>query len=398
MESAQPVLVRLLVAGSLLGASLRGASAPTLCAAEPPPREASEPVGHWRPAGEMRERREYGGGVRLRDGRILAVSGHPLEGRAVASAELYDPATESWASTGSLRQARNSGNSAVLLPDGRVLLAGGISGQVALQGAEIFDPRTGLWSDAGQLDQARDAKAIVLADGRVLVCGGVDWSIGRGKAFDHAELYVPTTGRWSTTGSMHNARYAHQLELLGDGRVLAVGGYRDGDVLLPGAELYDPSAGTWSLAAEPPSTRVAFGLVKLADGRVLLAGGFTGTSWKDRSNVASAAVFDPDRSEWTEVAPMGEKRAGLAMIVLPGGQVLATGGWAQNQLEFKSAELFDPAKGTWRPAAPMLLARRNHRAALLPDGSVLVLGGSAGFGNQMLTSCEIFTLSEGASR
>jgi N-acetylneuraminic acid mutarotase len=352
------------------------------------------PIGRWRPAGSMNERREYAGGVRLKDGRILAVSGHPLEGKSIASAELYDPSSDKWTSTGSLRVARNSGNTTVLLHDGRVLLPGGHTNKESVRDVEIYEPKTGKWSDAGMLSAGRDTKAVLLADGRVLVAGGIDWNIGGGKAFDVAEIYDPITGQWSSTGSLRHARYAHQMVLLDDGRVLAVGGYRDGDVLLASAELYDPKTGTWHLTGELPSTRVAFGLVKMKDGRVLLAGGFGGPAWKQRVNVASAALYDPTTGRWSETAPLKEKRAGLSMIELPDGRVLVAGGWAQSQMEFKSAELFDPRTNTWQPAASMHVARRNHRAALLPDGSVLVIGGSGGFGSKYLTSCEIFSLSE----
>jgi hypothetical protein len=362
--------------------------------AQNPNSQVRSPVGGWRPAGSMHERREYAGGVRLKDGRILAVSGHPLEGKSIASAELYDPAADQWITTGSLREARNSGNTTVLLHDGRVLLPGGHTIREAIRGAEIYDPATGKWSDAGMLSAARDTKAILLADGRVLAAGGIDWSIGEGKAYDLAELYDPKTGQWTATGSLCNARYAHQMVLLDDGRVLAVGGYQDGDVLLSTAELYDPKAGTWQLTGELPSTRVAFGLVKLKDGRVLLAGGFSGRTWKERGNVASTALYDPTTGRWNETSPMKEKRAGLSVIELPDGRVLVTGGWAQTQMEFKSGELFDPHTNTWQPAAPMIVPRRNHRSALLPDGSVLVIGGSSGFGSKYLSSCEIFSLSQ----
>lgn len=341
----------------------------------------------------MNERREYAGGVRLKNGKILAVSGHPLGGKSIASAEFYDPATNKWTSTGSLREARNGGNAATLLQDGRVLLPGGNTNTEAIRGAEIYDPGTGKWSDAGMLSTGRDTKAVVLA-GRVLVAGGIDWNIGAGKAFDRAELYDPKTGQWTITGSLRVARYAHQMVRLDDGRALAVGGYREGDILLASAELYDPKTGTWQMTGELPSTRVAFGLVKLGDGRVLLAGGFMGPIWKQRLNVASASVYDPMTGRWSEAFPMKDKRAGLSMIELPDGRVLVAGGWAQSQMEFKSAELFDPRTNTWQPAAAMNVARRNHRAALLPNGSVLVIGGSGGFGSKYLTSCEIFSLSK----
>lgn len=353
---------------------------------------AQTPVGRWRAAADMREFREYAGGVRLKDGRVLAVSGHPLNGKSIASAELYDPQTGKWSNTGSLRQARNGGNEATLLHDGRVLLAGGITNTEVIRGVELYDPETGKWSDAGRLSVGRDTKATLLTDGRVLVSGGIDWNIDGGKAYPLAEIYDPKTGEWTTTGTLRTARYAHQAILLDDGRVLAVGGYKKGDMLLASAELYDPKTGLWQPTGNLPSPRVAAGgLVKLRDGRVLVAGGFTGVSWEKRTYVAGAALYDPKTGFWSETKPMKDKRAGFSMTLLSNGQVLVAGGWAESELDLKAAELFDPVTETWRPAASMNVHRRNHRATLLPDGSVLVIGGSNLFGGRYLRSCEIFS-------
>jgi N-acetylneuraminic acid mutarotase len=347
--------------------------------------------GKWRMASPMRERREYGGGVRLHDGRILAVSGHPLEGRPVGSAELYDPKTGVWSDTGSLAVPRNFGNSATLLDDGSVLIAGGHSGTRVVRGAEIYDPAAGRWAGAGDLAVARDPVTTLLADGRVFVTGGIDWTIENGKAYDVAEIFDPKTGEWSAAASMLAPRYAHRTVRLDDGRVLVVGGYRQGDVLLASTELYDPKAATWQAMGQLPSSRVAFGLVKLPDGRVLMVGGFTGRAWRERRNVASAAIYDAKTAQWRDTRPMKEARAGFSITLLPDGRVLAAGGWANSGFELASAELFDPATEVWQPVASMNVARRNHRAALLPGGSVLVIGGSTAFGGKYLSSCEIFS-------
>jgi N-acetylneuraminic acid mutarotase len=351
---------------------------------------AQSSVGRWRAADSMHVPREYAGGVRLQDGRILAVSGHPLKGKSIASAELYDPATGKWRNTGSLRQSRNGGNAASLLNDGRVLLAGGHNNSEVIRGAELFDPATGQWSDAGSLSIGRDPTATLLTDGRVLVSGGIDWYTDSGKVYALAELYDPATGKWTPTGSLNAARNNHRAVLLDDGRVLAVGGYGKRDALLASAELYDPSSGRWQPTEDLPRLRAWFSLVKLRDGRVLVAGGYTGSSSK-RAYLASVVIYDPKTGNWSESRPMKDKRAGFSITLLPDGQVLIAGGVAESGLEFNTAELFDPRTDTWRAAASMNVARRNHRATLLPDGNVLVIGGSNVFGGHYLTSCEIFS-------
>jgi hypothetical protein len=61
-----------------------------------------------------------------------------------------------------------------------------------------------------------------------------------------AELYEPSIGSWTVTGSMAEARFnlGHAATLLPDGSVLVAGG--GGDGMLTFAELYDPASGSWT--------------------------------------------------------------------------------------------------------------------------------------------------------
>ncbi|CAF4158816.1 unnamed protein product, partial [Adineta steineri] len=60
------------------------------------------------------------------------------------------------------------------------------------------------WSVTSNMSDARqEHTASVLSNGKVLVTGGFNHNIG---FLNSAELYDPSTGIWTTTGSMTNAR------------------------------------------------------------------------------------------------------------------------------------------------------------------------------------------------
>src|SRR5262249_60662971 len=129
----------------------------------------SAPVkGAWSPAGTLSQPRSgYFVAVRLADGRVLAAGG-----QYTASAELYDPATNSWTTTGSMNVGRIS-FTGTLLRDGRVLVVGGNSLSGVQASAELYNPATGRWTLTGSLRTSRvDHTATLLTDGTVLVAGG----------------------------------------------------------------------------------------------------------------------------------------------------------------------------------------------------------------------------------
>ena len=193
--------------------------------------------GTWTLTGSMNTARVFHMMTLLQNGQVLVAGGRGSNGRPLASAELFDPATGTWTLTGSMDTARESAT-ATLLPNGRVLVAGGldldlIGNPIVLASAELFDPATGTWTLTGSLNVARfDHTATLLPSGQVLVAGGATFSPGR-DALASAELFNPATGTWTPTGSMNFARASHTATLLPSGQVLVAG---------PGtsAELFTP--------------------------------------------------------------------------------------------------------------------------------------------------------------
>ncbi|CAF4314768.1 unnamed protein product [Rotaria sordida] len=75
--------------------------------------------------------------------------------------------------------------------------------------------------------------ASVLTNGKVLVTGGWGSIVD---SVNSTELYDPSTGTWTMTGSMNNARSLHTASILTNGNVLVTGGYNV--FILNSSELY----------------------------------------------------------------------------------------------------------------------------------------------------------------
>ncbi len=308
----------------------------------------------------------------LPNGKVLVAGGYNV------IAELYDPATRTWSRTGDNVTTHLAGT-ATLLPDGKVLLTGG--GVYAnTPSAELYDPASGTWTAARPLATTRFYhSATLLQDGRVLVTGGAPGQRST-NALASAELYDPTTGTWTSTGSMNVARRDHTATLLPDGKVLVTGGSGGGSRQNT-AELYDPSTGTWSLVANMSRARASHTATLLPGGRVLVVGG--GDS--DWASSTSTEIFDPAPGLWTSTASLAKPRRSHAATLLPNGKVMVVGGRHEFTGILKQVELYDPASNTWSAGPTMNVDRYQHTLTLLPNGEVLSV---AGFSNTDQASAE----------
>lgn len=206
--------------------------------------------------------RTIGYAVRLGDGRVLVFGGRDTAGgnALLASAELFAPAGETYTATGSMAAQHGNAHSQIfLLGSGAVLIAGGFrpgGDSDDSTAAELYDPSLGTWSATGSLGTRRTVgtdivqmpSGTLLSDGRVLISGG---SNNAQDPLDTAELYNPGTGLWAATGSMPVRRRAHLSVRLADGRVLVFGGYTSGSGF--DVDLYTPGTGTWAARADGPS-------------------------------------------------------------------------------------------------------------------------------------------------
>jgi hypothetical protein len=245
-------------------------------------------------AGEMALPRAHHTATELGQGDVLVVGGsEALDGTvpATATAERWVRSARTFVAAGSLGTARQD-HTATRLADGRVLVLGGRTGVcrepgfcgVALATAEVYDPATGAFTPAGALAAARYRHtATLLDDGRVLVAGGWTTGAAAGEVGTY-EVFDPATGTAVLAGEMRLPRALHTATRLNDGRVLVAGGAQE---LFPTArtELFDPADLGVVEGPELSSPRMSHAATRLPDGRVLVVGG---TDW---AVLATAETF-----------------------------------------------------------------------------------------------------------
>jgi len=244
----------------------------------------------------------------LHDGRVLVSGGleDVYKSNLLATAQLFDPATETFTPTGSMAVPRWR-HSMTTLADGRVLVAGG-DGRADVSepsgdplppdyrsDAEIYDPKTGAFTPTGAMLQVRGPTlAVPLADGRVVVLPRWGWfsanraRMGEPVPYDPSspvpvEIYDATTGTFAPNGTTPGiATSATPLPYgkngegvyVASGRILLTGTTgtpASGEALGTWAAVYDPASGRTETTASPRAWFAA--PAALLDGRVLFAGG-----------------------------------------------------------------------------------------------------------------------------
>jgi hypothetical protein len=245
----------------------------------------------------------------------------------------------------------------VPLRDGRVLVIGddGDGGGTGTR-ALVYDPATGVSEPTGPLvsgDSLWAESAVRLKDGKVLIIGN---------AF--AQVFDPSTLRFTPVGPMITPRTGAAVALLPDGHVLVAGGIPSGqDVATSSAELFDPDTSTFSTTGSFGASHAYAATAILPDGRVFVAPGESGKS---------AEVYDPRTGTFSDAGSMSSYSNRDMAIALPGGRVVVLASFGMPSRP-QRAEVWDPTSLTFSPGPD--LPFRATGATLLDDGQILFVGG-----------------------
>lgn len=232
----------------------------------------------WLDGTAMNYARWYPTTVQMPDGDTLAVAGMSEDAVTLQRPmERYNPTTHVWTAlppSANVPPRTDLYPRMVLLKNGKVMRAG--TGQTTY----LFDPAANTWSFFANMQfgtRLRGAEVLLPGMTRVLTSGGS--LTASGDATNTAEILDLAGRSWSYVAPMNFPRKNHNLVLLPDGTVLAVGGGRTGKYGQPikPAELYDPNTGQWTVLAAQAAQRTYHSTaLLLPDGRVFSAGSDNG--------------------------------------------------------------------------------------------------------------------------
>jgi hypothetical protein len=331
---------------------------------------------------------------------VLAAGGINASRAVIASAELYNPSSQTWTATASMIFPREDGivmnrsQTKASVGDDYVLVAGGTSNT----SAERYNFKNGTWALTGAMSTSRTSFAAANSDtDKVLVTGGyLPGNCNGGLCVRNTgEIYSFATNAWTASASPTEARFGHTLTRMTDGfgtGVIMVAGGRDQAMALVAlTRKYTASSNSWASAGNLSKAAAwhtaTWCSPNCAQNGLYVIGGAG----------ASGAVqfYNASANSWSSIGTMYSSTQKIdfshgAVYYSDSsnvGRILVAGGYTTDAKTLSYTNW-----ATW-PAftqGSMFAARSSFGMSRLANGKVLVAGGDQG-ANSMTAAADLFT-------
>jgi len=197
-------------------------------------------------------------------------------------------------------------------------------------------------------------------------------------------LDVPLSiSSWTDGPTLNEERVYFDAAVL-NGKIYAVGGYKNPTTFAPNIEVFDPAKNSWSIETQLPQPRGAAS-VEAIDGKLYIFGGVKGIG---ANHVADVDTYDPEDGSWDSKAPMMTPNAYRQTVVL-NNKVYAIGGTTTGKLFSDDVEEYDLVTNRWTKKAPLNKARSYFSSAVV-DGKIYVFGGVTNTEYRGIRSVEMY--------
>ena len=228
---------------------------------------------------------------------------------------------------------------------------------------ESYDMRANTWTQLQLKDPLgeRCYASMAVTGNTVYLVGGFR---GNGHTREVSCLNL-LTREFKILSSMNEKRCFLTMVALGDGSLLAAGGYNGGERSKT-AERYSVENNQWDFIQPMHQVRSDAGSAVL-NGKVYVAGGYNGEQILD-----SVVCYNTETKNWSYLPSMSSKRSGCQLLAA-NGQLYALGGF-NGQERLALCERFCFLKRKWSSIPDMKLGRSNFGAAVA-EGKIVVAGG-----------------------
>ena len=292
--------------------------------------------------------------------------------------------------------------------DGKIFAIGGQVrlkqdefGDMVLSKVEMYDPETDTWEQRADMPTPRSAVSTSVVDGKIFVIGGEQlkkikgyrgWAL-EGKKLPTVEMYDPVTDTWTQKADMPTPRSYLSTSVM-DGKIYAIGGMSSSTEQgrLETVEVYDSATDTWAKTESINHAR-SCAAISVVNGEIYAMGGrgWSGIQSEPDPYLSSVEVFNLKTNGWQKRTEMPAPKTSHTASVID-GKIYVIGGYVQEDKKLKNLatiESYDPTTDRWTQEPEMLIGKSGHTTEVI-DGKIYIFGGDSRFGEDPLTSVEVY--------